>query len=341
MMARGKNLDHPITAACLFAGMGGFAAGLKQAGVTTRWANEEDRHACKTFCHNHPETRMLAKDVRKLSVAGDSLLAVDILTAGFPCQSFSVAGHKRGFDDERGKLFYEIIRLIKEFGNKKPKVLLMENVPNLLHGNGGRWFDSIISEVQFAGYWFDSRSSTAILNTASVSHLPQNRNRLFMVAFSTDVFQTNGFKFPQANGQAHALSCFIDKSRKASKSDYLPVGNRYYEYIKKKIEAGKTDSVYNLRRYYVRENRGKCPTLTANMGGGGHNVPFVKDRWGIRRLTVKECAMLQGFKAYKFPLDMPLAEQYRQIGNAVSVPVVAKLGKECVRLITLTHAEDL
>lgn len=323
-----------VTAACLFAGMGGFSAGLRRSGVTTLWANEIDKFACRTFRHNHPEkVKVLEKDIRDLSVKGDSLPPVDILTAGFPCQSFSVAGHKRGFEDERGRLFDEIIRLIEEFGDDKPKILLMENVPHLMNGNGGQWFEAVVSQVQFAGYWFDSNSSVALLNTARVSHLPQSRERLFMAALSTGEFRSNGFQFPKTNGAVHKLSRFIDKSRKSEKRNYLPPDNRYYECIMQKVKAGKTDSIYNLRRYYARENRGQCPTLTANMGGGGHNVPFVKDSWGIRRLTVSECAALQGFRGYKFPKDVPVFEQYRQIGNAVSVPVAEKLGKECVRLV--------
>lgn len=325
------------TAACLFAGMGGFAAGLRQAGITPVWASEQDRFACSTFRHNHPDTRMIEKDVRELSVVGDSLEPVDILTAGFPCQTFSVAGKKAGFDDERGRLFDEIIRIIKEFGDNKPKILLMENVPNLQHGNGGQWFDAIVSEVQFAGYWFDGRSSAAILNTAKISPLPQERKRLFMVGLSTSFFFANGFQFPQANGAADKLSRYIKRSRKADASDYLPEDNRYCEYICRKMKEGNEQSIYNLRRYYVRENPSKCPTLTANMGGGGHNVPFIKDRWGIRRLTVGECAALQGFDEYEFPENVPGKERYRQIGNAVSVPVATKLGAECVRLITETQ----
>lgn len=322
------------TAACLFAGMGGFAEGLRQAGITSVWANEQDQFACNTFRHNHPDTRMIEKDIRELSVAGDALEPVDILTAGFPCQSFSVAGRKEGFDDERGKLFNEIIRLIEEFGDNKPKILLMENVPNLQNGNGGQWFETVVSEVQFAGYWFDGRSSVAILNTAQISPLPHERKRLFMAALSTSAFPAHGFQFPQPNGAADKISRYIDRSRKADASDYLPDDNRFCECIRQKMDQGDEKSIYNLRRYYARENRNKCPTLTANMGGGGHNVPFIKDKWGIRRLTVSECAALQGFDEYEFPEDVPSKEKYRQIGNAVSVPVANKLGKECARLIT-------
>lgn len=332
MKQEGKR-EGTITAACLFAGMGGFAAGLSRAGVATLWANEADKFACKTFRRNHPGANMIEKDIRELSVVGDSLSPVDILTAGFPCQSFSVAGHRRGFEDERGRLFGEIIRIIEEFGDNKPKILLMENVPNLQHGDGGRWFETVVSEVQFAGYWFDGRSATAIVNTSRVSPLPQERKRLFMAALSTSAFRANGFQFPRANGAARDLSRFVTRSQKADESDYLPTDNRYHECILRKMESGDEESVYNLRRYYVRENRGKCPTLTANMGGGGHNVPFIKDEWGIRRLTVGECAALQGFEGYEFPDDVPVKEMYRQIGNAVSVPVAAKLGDECVRVL--------
>ena len=287
----------------------------------------------KAFATIAPASIWWKKDIRHLSVVEDALSPVDILTAGFPCQSFSVAGQRRGFDDDRGKLFSEIIRIIGEFGENKPKILLLENVPNLQHGEGGQWFETVASEIQFAGYWFDRQSSVSVLNTAHVSELPQERKRLFMVALSTSAFRANGFQFPKANGAARNLARFIDRSKRAEDSDYLQADNRYHGSIRQKMEQGDEQGLYNLRRYYVREYRDKCPTLTANMGGGGHNVPFIKDEWGIRRLTVGECAALQGFDEYEFPEEVPVKERYRQIGNAVSVPVVTKLGAECARLL--------
>lgn len=322
----------PITAACLFAGMGGFCKGLKQAGIKTLWANENDPYAVATFKANYPDVRMLDKSVADVSVADDNLAPVDILTAGFPCQSFSQAGMRRGFHDKRGQFFFDIPRILREFGKRRPPIVILENVPYLTTGRYGAWFERIISEMRYAGYWID-RHNCQILNTAKITDLPQRRERIFMAALSVDAFSCNEFQFPPVNGTPQDLSRFVNKSRKMPPDHYLPSDNRYYKVIAAKVAEGDTKSIYQLRRYYARENKGECPPLTANMGGGGHNVPFVRDRWGIRRLTVEECAKLQGFDNHQLPKDIPPREKYRQIGNAVSVPLIAKLGKECIRII--------
>ena len=305
---------------------------MKQAGIKTLWANENDSHAVRTFKANHSRVRVIEKDVKSLSVGDDDLESVDILTAGFPCQSFSQAGERKGFDDERGRLFFEILRILAEFGDRRPPILLLENVPNLMSGAKGEWFARVISEVQFAGYWF-SRDNCCLLNTAEISRIPHRRERLFMSALSVDVFDCNDFNFPEKDCKLLDLKKLINRSKKSEDQDYLPKDNRFHKIIAEKMKEGKRDSIYHLRRYYAREYSGECPTLTANMGGGGHNVPFIRDRWGIRRLTVSECANLQGFDDYIFPDSVPQKERYRQIGNAVSVPVVARLGKECFRLV--------
>lgn len=321
------------TAGALFAGMGGFCRGFQEAGINTLWANENNEHASRTFRANYPDVKMLEKDVCDLSVSDDKLAPVDILTAGFPCQSFSHAGHKRGFGDDRGKMFFEIIRLIEEFGENKPKILVLENVPYLANGDYGKWLKTITSKIQLAGYWFD-RNNCRMLRTDEISGLPQGRERLFMVAASADAFYCNDFTFPEPESGAklRPLLKFINRNKKSSARDYLSPDNRYYKAIDEKIEQGDAKSIYQLRRYYVREYPTKCPTLTANMGGGGHNVPFIKDRWGIRRLSVEECAGLQGFENFDFPTEVSTSERYRQIGNAVSVPVAEKLARSCLQL---------
>lgn len=329
---------RPLTAACLFAGMGGFCAGLQQAGIKTLWANEIDEFAVKTFRANYPDVRMLDKSVADLSVTEDNLAPVDILTAGFPCQSFSQAGQRRGFKDERGQFFFDIPRLLNEFGENRPPIVLLENVPYLKTGERGAWLERVICEMRFAGYWFD-HSNCQILNTVAITGLPQRRERIYMAALATNAFDYNGFRFPGVNGDPQDLSRFVNKSKKMPPENYLPEDNRYYKVIAAKSEEGDTKSIYQLRRYYARENKRECPPLTANMGGGGHNVPFVRDQWGIRRLTVDECAKLQGFDNYLLPEGVPPREHYRQIGNAVSVPIIKKLGDECAKIMPLAKRQ--
>ena len=141
------------TAGCLFSGMGGFASGLAEAGFEIRWASDNDEFACATFRHRFPDVNLVEKDVLSLSVEADRLAAVDVLAAGFPCQSFSQAGGRRGLEDPRGKLFFEIPRLVTEFKpDQRPSLIILENVPHLLYGAGKAWFDSIRRAIRGAGY---------------------------------------------------------------------------------------------------------------------------------------------------------------------------------------------
>ncbi len=332
------NCGSVITAGCLFSGIGGFCEGLARADVRVLWANENDGYAAETYRANYPQNRLIEKDVRDLSVIGDRLDAVDILTAGFPCQSFSQAGDRKGFDDERGTLFFEIVRLIREFGERKPRILLLENVPYLQYGKGGVWFEKVLREIQLAGYWL-GRHNFQVLNTAEITSLPHRRERLFMTATATNAFPCNDFQFPAPNENLLALHKIVNKRQKPSADHYMETDNRYCKAIARKMAKGDEDSIYQLRRSYARENKNECPPLTANMGGGGHNVPFIKDRWGIRKLTVEECAKFQGFDEIRFPKSVPIPEQYKQIGNAVSVPVAAKLARECVQTIMRSGAQ--
>lgn len=326
-----------MTVGCLFCGMGGFASGFVAAGFKTLWANDADPHACATFRHRFPKVPLFEKDVRQLSAK--ELEPVDVLAAGFPCQSFSQAGERNGFEDERGKLFFEIPRIVSEFAPQdRPRLLVMENVPNLRVGAGGEWFDTIRRELRRAGYWFRSDSCWTV-NVKDATELPQSRERLFMAAASREHFAYNPFVPPalgNGSGRHLAFGEIVNRTVQLSSETYLPSDNRYYKMIDEKLpEDASAESVCQLRRSYVREyNHGLFPTLTANMGGGGHNVPFVRDRWGIRRLSVDEVARLQGFDPAEniFP-DIPENQQYRLLGNAVCVGLARLVGGACARTL--------
>lgn len=321
-----------FTVGSLFAGIGGFCKAFKNLGFEILWANENDPFAVQTYRHNFPEVRLYTQSVTELSVAGDSLQEVDVLTAGFPCQPFSLAGNKLGFKDPRGRLFFEIIRLLREFGRNRPKILVMENVKNLLYHDGGKTFSRILQEVQSAGYWF-RRENAAVLNTKDHTDIPQNRERLYMVAFSWDAFKCNDFKFPEPVPGLRDVREFLDLDRKADPEYYFSEESKYGKMIAETMTAGNPRSVYLLRRYYVRENKSNTVfTLTANMGEGGHNVPVIRDRWGIRKLTPQECLRLQGFRDgdFSFPPGLSKTQQYKQIGNAVTVTLVERLVAECL-----------
>ena len=343
-MKNRKNDDRTVKVGCLFAAIGGFCRSFQEVGATVTWANEKDKFAADTFRLNYPDVLYLNKPIEELSVRGDALVPVDVLTAGFPCQPFSVAGEKLGFKDERGLLFLHIIRILKEFGQNKPKILLLENVKNFKSHDKGRTFKRVQTEIQKAGYWF-TESNVKIMNTAEYTTIPQNRDRVFMVALNRDHFASNNFQFPEPleAGSLQKVKEFLDLDRKASPNFYFEPDSQYYPYFVKALEEGKRESVYQLRRSYVRENKSDmCFTLMANMGDGGHNQPVVKDRWGIRKLTPRECARLQGCKDswFKIPEDISNTQIYKQIGNSVTIPLVVRIAKNITETLESHHLRE-
>jgi DNA (cytosine-5)-methyltransferase 1 len=314
-------------AGALFSGIGGFCVGFARARIKTVWAIDNDEFANATYRMNVKDSHLIESDIR--TVSARHLDPVDVLHAGFPCQSFSQAGIRRGFDDERGRLFFEIPRLIAEFKDRKPKVIVLENAPYLRYGEGGAWFLQIQKAIQKAGYWFRN-SNCAELNAIEVTRLPQHRLRLYMVAFSTDYFPSGRFDFPGANGETSSLEEYVDFDGEQEDDYYLHEENRYHAMISEKESEGRC--LYQLRKYLVRVKAGTCPTLTANMGLGGHNVPFVRDRKGLRKLTERECLLLQGFpRRYRFPAGVPRYRRYIQVGNAVTVPVAELVAREVAK----------
>lgn len=333
--------ERQLTAGCLFSGMGGLASGLAKAGFSVSWASDNNEYASATFRHRLPGVRFIEKDVCDLSVEADRLIGIDLLAAGFPCQSFSQAGGRAGFDDERGRLFFEIPRLLGEMGAaERPPLVMLENVPHLLYGAGGEWFDQVQRELRRAGYWFRD-SACLVANVKDHTELPQDRERLFMVAASKAHFSHNPFSASAVKQRRDAslrpLSAFINRLERGPEDAYLPVENRYYKMISREMEKGESmENIYQLRRSYVREKKqGLCPTLTANMGIGGHNVPFVLDDWGIRKMSINEVASLQGFETKEplFPDGVPETEQYRLVGNAACVHLTSLAGSACMGIL--------
>ncbi len=328
-----------LTAGCLFSGMGGFASGLDAAGFKILWANDNDAFACETFRHRFPDVKVVEQDVNALSVEGDSLDPVDVLAAGFPCQSFSQAGDRRGFDDPRGKTFSKIPQIIAAYPiEDRPKLVILENVPHLQHGADGLWFQRVQRELRRAGYWFRAESCWTA-NVKDVTRIPQDRERLFMVAASREHFSYNPFRPDSLRRHSDIrleIDDIVDRTAKAEKTAYLQKDNRYYKQISATMKTGTSDkNIFQLRRSYVREKKeGLCPTLTANMGIGGHNVPFIRDDWGIRKLNIQEVARFQGFTDSEilFP-DIPEAEQYRLLGNAACVELARMVGEECSKIL--------
>lgn len=312
-----------ITGSSFFAGIGGTCLAFKQAGVNVKWANEIDKYACLTYRNNIKKTTLIEKDMRYLNV--NEIPYTDILIAGFPCQPFSIAGEKAGFSDERGKIFFDLINIIK---HKRNSVIFFENVKNLVSHNKGNSLKKIYKELKELGYHVKHE----VLNTMEYGGLPQNRERIYIVGF-LDEKAYNNFTFPNKMELKKGIHDIIEVKDKKNDSYYY---ERSIIYDNLKSEIKRRDTIYQWRRKYVRENKSKvCPTLTANMGTGGHNVPIILDNFGIRKLTPEECLKFQGFpEEFVFPVGMSKGNCYKQIGNSVSIPVVKRIAERIVKAIS-------
>lgn len=305
-----SNKKYNLRTIDLFAGVGGIRLGFEKFGFKTVFANDFEPQCKKTYDLNFKDSKLVVEDIRKISI--DDLPEFDFLLGGFPCQAFSIAGYRQGFKDEkgRGNLFFDIARILEA---KKPDGFLLENVKNLKGHNGGRTFKIIEETLANLGYHIKIK----VLNSMEYGNIPQNRERIYMVGFREKSY-TDKFEFPKPVKLTRCIKDLLDKE---VPEKYYYNGRPLYERLKDYVrDEGK---VYQWRRQYVRENKkGVCPTLTANMGMGGHNVPIIKDHKGIRKLTPMECARIQGFPDhYKLPKIADSA-LYKQIGNSVSVPII-------------------
>lgn len=305
----------------LFAGVGGIDLGFQQAGFAPTWANEVDKYCEKTFTLNHRNVTLAVSDIK--DIKGSGIPDIDILAGGFPCQPFSIAGYRKGLKDDRGDLFFQIIRLIEELIDEKraPRVVFLENVKNLFTHDNKRTYLYMKEELSKLGY----HVTEDILNTCNYGNTPQNRERLYIIAFK-NLEDYENFEWPKQIKLQKTIEKVIDWDQTVENKYYYTDSLKCYSLLKK--EVTKKYSVYQYRRVYVRENKsGVSPTLTANMGMGGHNVPIILDSKNrIRKLTPKECFLLQGFPDdFILPEKVSDSRLYKQAGNSVSVPVIKRL----------------
>ncbi len=333
-------MEHDLTCGALFAGIGGFCFGMEKAGFKTLWATDIDAEATETYSKNFKHVEVINDDIIEMNRRSIRLQPVDVVHAGFPCQSFSAAGNRKGFDDPRGRLFYEVVNFIRNQGDDRPSVILLENAVNLLYGGNGSWFDTIRLELQRLGYWF-SPENAAVIDARTHGGLPQRRERLFMVALSRDHFPLNPFFGVKKANKVEDLKKLFEPEGRVTDNYFLPSTNKYGNMLLEECRKLPKGSLIQLRQSIMRpQPPGMCPTLTANMGKGGHNVPFLIDEGRLRKLTERECLRLQGFPAkFKFA-EMTMSSRYRLIGNAVSPKVAAKIGKEIAGIHGTTTSED-
>ena len=305
----------------LFAGIGGMRLGFEAAGGHCVLTSEIDDAALETYALNyspqHPHKYL--GDICNIDSA--DVPKHDVLIAGFPCQPYSIAGLRKGLKDERGTVFMEIIRILND---KKPKALLLENVKGILAHDKGKTFNYMVSLIEDLGYHIKYQT----LNSMTHGNVPQNRERVFIVGF-LDEASASRFEFPAPIQLTKSISDVIELAKVDDKYYY---DERFECYAEIKEMVTSPNTLYQWRRQYVRENKSKvCPTLTANMGSGGHNVPLAKVEDGIRKLTPRECANFQGFpKSFNFP-KLSDSKLYHQFGNSVTVPLIKRIAKNIAK----------
>lgn len=327
-------MKNKYTVGSLYAGVGGICSGFINAGATLKWANEIDKNACITYRANFKHT-LHEEDIWKLDPS--KLDKVDILAAGFPCQPFSVAGYRKGFDDGRGNHFFRIIDFI--IALDKPKVIFLENVKNLRGHDKGNTFKIIEQTMRESGYSFHSQ----ILNSKDFGNVPQNRERIYIVCFKNEDDGSNKydkyFQFPESLPLSKKISDILDNENIEEKFYY-----REDKYMFPKLQEviKNQDTVYQWRRQYTRENKSNvCPTLTANMGTGGHNVPLVLTDNGIRKLTPRECFSFQGYPdSFILPENVGNSQLYKQAGNSVTVPVIERIVNNIINVLDLVKKKE-
>lgn len=311
--------------ASFFAGVGGIDLGFeKTKKIRTIYANEFDPAARQTYERNF-SISVDPRDIR--DVSGEDIPNVDIIAGGFPCQAFSLAGNRQGFEDEKGRgvLFFELLRIIHD---KKPRFVFLENVKNLVSHDHGNTFRVILDSLKKEGYCCRYQ----VLNAMTYGNTPQNRERIYIVGFLNK--EDHGkFSFPDPVPLNNRIRDVIDFDQKVDDKYYYTekkFKGKIYQKLRKEMDD--SNAVYQWRRKYVRKNKsGVVPTLTANMGEGGHNVPLIKTPSGIRKMTPEECFRAQGFpQTFHLPDQMADYKLYKQAGNSVCVEVIYRIGEKLI-----------
>lgn len=322
---------HKRKIASFFAGVGGIDLGFEQTGkFSVVYANEFDRNARITYTKNF-FNELDPRDIR-LVKSDEIKYDVDIIAGGFPCQAFSIAGYRKGFEDDRGDLFFELLRIINE---KKPEAIFIENVKNMVTHDHGNTFKVIREALTLNGYFIKWK----VLNGKDYGNTPQNRERIYIVGFRNKNSYDN-FSFPKEIELDKGLDEVIDFINIMDEKYYYKEGRQpFYDKLVPVVTSPNT--IYQWRRQYVRENKsGVVPTLTANMGTGGHNVPIIYTRNGIRKLTPRETFNVQGYpKEYKLP-DISNGQLYKQAGNSVIVPVIKRIANRMSEALDIGDVES-
>jgi DNA (cytosine-5)-methyltransferase 1 len=326
----------------LFAGAGGLAIGMEKAGFESVLLNEIDKHACSTLRENRPSWNVHEGDVSEISFT-EYKDEIDILSGGFPCQAFSYAGKKLGFEDIRGTLFFEFARAVKE---SNPKVIVAENVRGLLKHDNGNTLKAIKSVIDELGY---ELVEPRVLK-AMFYQVPQKRERLLLIAIRKDLADYVQFSWPSPYHRIMTMKDALKKGELFSTDVPESQGQKYPERkaeILSNIPQGGywRDLPDDLQREYMKKSYflggGKTgmarrlswdePSLTLTCSPAQKQTERCHPE-ETRPLTVREYARVQTFPdTWKF--SGPITSQYKQIGNAVPVNLSYALARSLVRLL--------
>jgi DNA (cytosine-5)-methyltransferase 1 len=323
----------------LFAGIGGIRLGFEQTGrVLNVFSAEIDKYACKTYEENFGDNPYC--DVTKINP--QDIPNFDILLAGFPCQAFSIAGKRGGFNDTRGTLFFDVARIIKE---KRPQAFLLENVKGLTNHDRGRTFETILNvldELNYKTYW-------KIINSKDFG-VPQNRERIYIIGFDKEKFEEEkiNFTFPKPIKECKKIKDILEKEEVSNKY-YL--SQKYLDTLKAHKERHKNKG--NGFGFEILDPEGIANAIVVGGMGRERNLiidkkltdftPKTNKEGGInkdfvRTLTPREWARLQGFpEDFKIPVSDTQA--YKQFGNSVTVPVIYNIAKEMIKTLDSLRSE--
>lgn len=311
----------------LFCGVGGIRMGFSRAGFECVFSCDINADCRGTYKENYGE--MPKGDIYDISEKTD-VPEHDILCAGFPCQPFSISGKQKGFQDTRGTLFFEICRIIRE---KKPKIVFLENVKHLVHHDSGNTLQVILSQLEELGYCVEWK----VLN-ASDFGVPQNRERIIIVASKRIKFDFEKL----VKHKAVVLKDFLDEKGEfeyLEPSEYTLLDNPkkqnsgliFAGYRNKSIrKVGVRPGTEHLSRVHKQPNRiysvkGVHPTIPSQESSGRFFILTMDGK--VRKLTLNECFRIMGFPD-DFKRISSVAEQYRQIGNSVCVPMIEDVANE-------------
>ena len=300
----------------LFAGIGGFDLGFEYAGFNITWANDFDKYAVETYKANVGNQIVLG-DIR---VEKENIPEHDVLLAGFPCQPFSTLGKLKGFEDEeRGTLFFEIKEILKKY---KTKVVVLENVKNIMNHDNGKTFERILHELHSIGY----DCNFHVMNSADYG-IPQRRNRVYIVGFLREAFNNGEFKYPEKEQLKVTTQDLLDRN----------VDEKYF--LSEKLS--KTILGHGTKGYIVKPTIdlpiSKTLTATMHKMHRASQDNYVTDedsrrlfqsdtKINIRKLTPNECRKLQGFPS-DWKQVVSDCQAYKQFGNAITVDVSYRVGK--------------